>query len=138
VLFNGEDHVDSCGEMAWLAATDLDELLGVVNVDGVGLAGQGISLAALACTSALEAELSTWVRQHPGWVPAEPWIESDHAIFAMRGIPAVAITSEDVHALLGGIAHTPADTLEVLDLAVLEQLAADLPALLTLLADQLA
>jgi Iap family predicted aminopeptidase len=137
VFFNGEDHIDSCGEMAWLAATDLDQIVGVVNVDGVGLAGQGISLASLTCPSSLETELATWVLEHPGWLRAEPWIESDHAIFAMRGIPAVALTSEDVHALLGELAHTPADTLEVLDLAVLEQLAADLPVLLALLADRL-
>lgn len=55
----------------------------------------------------------------------------------MRGIPAVAITSEDLHALMGGLAHTPADTLDVLDLAVLEQLAADLPTLLTLVTGEL-
>lgn len=137
VLFNGEDHVDSCGEMAWLAATDLSGITGVVNVDGVGLAGQGLSLATLACPPALEAQLATWVDRHVGWVPAEPWFESDHAIFAMRGIPAVAITSEDVHALLGGLAHTPADTRDVLDLTVLERLAADLPALLALTTTEL-
>lgn len=137
VLFNGEDHIDSCGETAWLAATDLAGVAGVVNVDGVGLKGQGLSLATLACPPSLEAQLTRWVEGHPGWVPAEPWFESDHAIFAMRGIPAVAITSEDVHALLGGLAHTPADTLAVLDLAVLERFAADLPALLTLVAEQL-
>jgi aminopeptidase YwaD len=130
VLFNGEDHVDSCGEVAWLAATDLDEVAGVVNVDGVGLAGQGISLASLACPPALASDLAAWVQAHPGWVAAEPWVESDHAIFAMRGIPAVAITSADVHALLGRLAHTSADTLEVLDIDVLGRLATDLPDLL--------
>ena len=137
VFFNGEDHIDSCGEVAWLAATDLDEVVGVVNVDGVGLVGQGISLATLACPPMLTSALTAWVQQHPGWGPAEPWVESDHAIFAMRGIPAVAITSEDVHALLGGLAHTPADTVQVLDLEVLGQLATDLPGLLAMLADRL-
>jgi aminopeptidase YwaD len=137
VLFNGEDHADSCGEVAWLAATDLAEIAGAVNLDGAGLAGQELSLAALAAPAALEAQLSTWVGEQPGWVWAEPWFESDHAIFAMRGIPAVAITSQDVHALLGGLAHTAADTLDVLDLTVLEQLAADLPALLALTAAEL-
>lgn len=137
VLFNGEDHVDSCGEVAWLAATELDEVAGVVNVDGVGLAGQGLSLATLACPEALERDLAGWVREHRGWVLAEPWYESDHAIFAMRGIPAVAITSQDVHALLGGLAHTPADTLEVLDLDVLARLAGELVPLLELTADAL-
>lgn len=137
VLFNGEDHIDSCGEVAWLAATDLGEIAGVVNVDGAGLIGQGLSLATLATPAALEARLTAWLDHRAGWLPAEPWFESDHAIFAMRGIPAVAITSQDVHALLGGLAHTPADTRDVLDLAVLERLASDLPELLALAADEL-
>ncbi len=137
VLFNGEDHIDSCGEVAWLAATDLAGIAGVVNVDGVGLAGQGLSLAALSCPPSLDTQLAGWLADHPGWVLAEPWLESDHAIFAMRGIPAAAITSQNVHALLGGLAHTPADTLDVLDLDILDQLAADLPGLLALVADEL-
>ncbi len=137
VLFNGEDHFDGCGETAWLAATDLAPIVGAVNIDGVGLRGQGLSLAALACPPPLQDELQAWVDAHSGWVTAEPWIDSDHAILAMRGIPAVAITSADVHALLAGLAHTPDDTLAVLDLAVLERLATDLPGLLGLLTDRL-
>jgi aminopeptidase YwaD len=137
VLFNGEDHVDACGEVAWLGATDLREIAGVVNVDGVGLAGLGTSLTHLSCPARLTARLAAWVEVRPGWVPTEPWMESDHAIFAMQGIPAVAITSEDVHALLGGLAHTPADTREVLDLDVLDSVAAALPSLLALLSSEL-
>ena len=137
VLFNGEDHVDACGEVAWLGATDLREIAGAINLDGVGLAGLGTSLAHLACPAPLEARLAAWVEAHEGWVPAEPWIGSDHAVFAMRGIPAVAITSQDVHALLGGLAHTPADTREVLDLGLLARIAADLPVLLSLVAAEL-
>jgi hypothetical protein len=55
----------------------------------------------------------------------------------MQGIPAVAITSDDVHALLGGLAHTPSDTREVLNLDVLERVAAALPSLLSLLSSEL-
>jgi aminopeptidase YwaD len=133
VLFNGEDHFDAGGEQAWLAATDLGEVAANVNLDGVGLAGRGTSLAALACPEGLEAELDRWVARRPGWTRAAPWFESDHAIFAMQGVPALAVTSEDVHALLGGLAHTPADTLDVLDLAVLEELMTAVPELLALL-----
>lgn len=133
VLFNGEDHFDACGESAWLAATDLREVSANVNVDGVGLAGQGTSLATLACPPALEATLDAWVAGRAGWTRAEPWYESDHAIFAMQDIPAVAITSQDVHELLGGLAHTAADTREVLDLARLEDVAGALPDLLALM-----
>lgn len=137
VLFNGEDHIDACGEVAWLAATDLGRVAGACNLDGVGLVGQRTSLTALACPEPVASELAAWVAQHDGWVPAEPWIESDHAIFAMRGIPAVAITTEDVHALLGGLAHTADDTLEVLDIDLLARIAADLPSLVTLLSTSL-
>lgn len=33
MLFNGEDHFDACGEVGWLAATDLDEIVGNLNLD---------------------------------------------------------------------------------------------------------
>ena len=133
VLFNGEDHLDACGEVAWLAATDLDQVAGACNLDGIGLAGRRTSLAPLGCPEPVASQLAAWIARHDGWVPAEPWIESDHAIFAMRGIPAVAITTEDVHALLGGLAHTADDTLEVLDRDLLARIATDLPGLVTLL-----
>ena len=119
VLFNGEDHADACGERAWLAGSDLSEILANVNVDGAGLIGRGTSLASLACPPQLERWLDGFVAARPGWVRAAPWYASDHAIFAMQGIPALAITTEDVHALLGGLAHGPNDTLEVVDPTVL-------------------
>ncbi len=132
VLFNGEDHFDACGEVAWLHATELAEVHAAINVDGVGLSGRGTSLATLACPSGLEQAVADWLAGRAGWVRAEPWLESDHALFAMRGIPALAITSEDVHQLLGGLAHTPADTLDVLDLDVLTEVVLALPSLLAL------
>lgn len=52
----------------------------------------------------------------------------------MRGIPAVAVTTEDVHQLSSGIAHTSADTLAVLDVAILEEVADALVDLLPCLA----
>jgi hypothetical protein len=48
-----------------------------------------------------------------------PWFESDHSIFAMRGIPAIAITSDRVHDLFTTVAHTPGDTLEMVEVEVL-------------------
>jgi aminopeptidase YwaD len=132
VFFNGEDHFDACGELAWLAETDLTEATANVNVDGIGLRGRGSSLVGLACPPRLAEALRLFVDGRPGWVPAEPWIESDHAIFAMQDIPAVAITSEDVHALLAGLAHGPDDTLEVVDPRLLALIAMDLRNLLVL------
>ncbi len=123
VAFNGEDHFDACGEQAWLAATDLDEVALNVNLDGVGLLGRDTSLASLACPAELEEQLERFVAGQPGWVRVAPWFESDHAIFAAQGIPAVAITSESARALIGTVAHGPYDTVDLVDVDVLAQIA---------------
>lgn len=59
-----------------------------------------------------------------------PWFESDHAIFAMRGIPAIAITSEHVHDLFTTLAHTEGDSLDMVDIDVLVDIVEVLGALL--------
>lgn len=125
VFFNGEDHFDACGEQAWLAATDLSEVLANVNLDGAGVRGRTTSAALLAGSASLQEALAVWLRQQ-GWESAAPWYESDHAIFAMQGIPAVAVTSAGVHDLLRDIAHTPRDTLGMVDTAVLADVASSL------------
>jgi aminopeptidase YwaD len=134
VLFNGEDHFDACGELAWLAESDLAEVLANLNLDGVGVIGRGTTLAALSCPPALSAALAGFTGGHPGWSPTAAWMESDHAVFAMQGIPAVAVTSEDIHSLLADLAHGPRDTLAVVDTATLAQVTLDLRDLLAVVA----
>jgi aminopeptidase YwaD len=131
VLFNGEDHFDACGELAWIEGSDLAQVVGNVNLDGVGASGRATSLANLSCPTILAERLTAWLRGQPNWVPADPWFQSDHAIFAMRGIPALAVTSEGVFDLLPDLIHTSRDTLEVVDLTVLEDIVTALPSLIT-------
>jgi aminopeptidase YwaD len=137
VAFNGEDHVDACGEVAWLAATDLDEIAAIVNLDGAGVRGHGSALSLLGCPAEVEAAVTALVDGRPGWGLAAPWYQSDHAILAMRGIPAVAVTTAGVHDLLASLAHGPADTVEVVDVAVLADVAELVGEVLVVLADRL-
>jgi aminopeptidase YwaD len=123
VLFNGEDHYAAPGEQAWLAATDLGTVTDVVNVDGAGVAGRASSAVALAASPATEAHLAEAIAARPGWVLADPWYQSDHAIFAMRGIPSVAIASAGLDDLLASVAHTEHDTLDVVDVRILADVA---------------
>jgi aminopeptidase YwaD len=118
VFFNGEDHYDACGEQAWLEATDLGQVNLNVNLDGTGVAGRKTALASFGCPPALEAHLDQ-IAGLPGWTRMPPWFESDHSIFAMRGIPAIAITSDQVHDLFTTVAHTAGDTLEIVEVEVL-------------------
>lgn len=123
VFFNGEDHYAAPGEQAWLAETDLDTVRMAVNLDGAGVVGRNSSVAALACPSGVEEQLGRLVGARSGWVLSPPWFESDHAIFALRGIPSLAITSAGVHDLLATVAHTAADTLDIVDPHVLADVA---------------
>ena len=118
VFFNGEDHFDACGQMAWLANTDLSEIVGAVNLDGAGVVGRRTGVTCLACPKPVE-DLIARAGEEADWTSMPAWYESDHAIFAMRGIPAVAVTSENVHELLASVAHTPADTLDLVDVDTL-------------------
>ncbi len=123
VFFNGEDHYAAPGEQAWLAASDLASIRQVLNIDGAGVAGRGTAVSPMACPPDVEDRLAAAVAGRPGWSVAGPWYESDHAIFAMQGIPSLAITSEGVHELLVDLAHTERDTLEVVDAGILVEVA---------------
>jgi aminopeptidase YwaD len=124
VLFNGEDHYAAPGEQAWLAATELAEVTDIVNVDGAGVTGRASSAVALAASPAIEKRLAAAVGRRPGWELADPWYQSDHAIFAMRGIPSLAIASAGLDDLLMSVAHTERDTLDIVDARILADVAA--------------
>lgn len=132
VFFNGEDHFDACGEQAWLAGTDLAQISANVNLDGVGAAGRGTSVTTLGAGPRLAKSVDGFVEGRTGWELTNPWIESDHAIFAMQGIPAIAVTSVGAHQLAVDIAHTPRDTLDMVDPAAVANVAAALDSLVAL------
>lgn len=131
VCFNGEDHFDACGEQAWLAATDLSEVARNVNLDGVGVRGRRTGVATFGCPPGVEQAVDALLEDERHWLRMSPWFESDHAVFAMAGVPAVAVTSEHVHDLLTSVAHTPSDVPAIVDPQVLVRVAGALPGLLT-------
>lgn len=118
--FNGEDHVLAPGEMAWLGANDdLSDVRLAINIDATGLLG-GPSAYSLYGVDDSTTELVQQLAQSSTAVVEGPqWPASDHMIFAMRGVPAVALTSEDFSSASGDYSHTPADTPAILDYAVL-------------------
>jgi aminopeptidase YwaD len=130
VFFNGEDHYAAPGEQAWLAARDLRETALVVNVDGAGLRGQAAAVSTLGAGPNLERLVAAGIADAPRLVPGVPWFESDHAVFAMQGIPSVAITSDGPFDELKRLAHAADDSPERLDPDVLASVVAFVRALL--------
>lgn len=123
VFFNGEDHYAAPGEVAWLRTADVGTIRHVVNLDGAGVVGRESTVAMLACPPEFEATVRDYVSTYPGWSIGAPWYESDHAIFAMRDIPSLAITSSNVHEVLAEIIHSDRDMIRTVDPAILARVA---------------
>jgi aminopeptidase YwaD len=87
----------------------------VINVDGVGLKGARNTIAFFGCQQPLVDGLMARVRQVEALVEVEPWPQGDHMIFAMQGVPAIAISSEIDQTHMEQVIHTPADTVDTVD-----------------------
>jgi aminopeptidase YwaD len=117
VAFNGEDHYAAPGEVAYLAgcASDFGRIALVVNVDGVGLNGQPATVAFFNCPAEWVEATRTAMAARPGLEEAEPWPQGDHSLFAMQGVPCIALTSGGILDIIDSIIHTTNDTLDGVD-----------------------
>jgi aminopeptidase YwaD len=128
---NGEDSYSAAGELAYLEdhGDALDQVLLVVNVDGVGHRSGG---TAYSCYQ-LPDELDHVVRgalDVARRVAAGPqWFSSDHMVFVPRGRPAVALTSEHLDLVLREVAHSAHDTPAQVEVSLLTDLADGLSSL---------
>lgn len=120
LVVNGEDYYAASGELRYLQTADLDEVALAVNVDGVGLPPTAWS--AYGCPPEVESRVRASLGAR-GLVEGPAWFQSDHAVFAMRGRPAVALTSADLQTALGSVAHAPTDTVDGVDVGTVEQAA---------------
>lgn len=55
--------------------------------------------------------------------PGPEWPGSDHMVLAMRGVPAIAVTSSEFARLGSEVTHTPNDTPDLVDAAKLADVA---------------
>jgi aminopeptidase YwaD len=104
VAFAGEEYLPIGDETYWRTA-QADQMLAVINLDGAGAYLGANSLTAMACSAALEAMARDTLKAYPGAVWVAPWPESNHSLFAWRGVPALAMSSVGNQ----GLAHSPDD-----------------------------
>lgn len=110
VPFNGEDHVQAPGEMAWLARPGaLEGITMVINIDAAGLAGSRSAYSLYNVDEPARRRICDAARPFASVCEGPQWPASDHMIFAMRGIPCMAITSEDFETASRVYSHTPSD-----------------------------
>lgn len=108
IAFNGEEYA-ALGDQVYLQShPDFDNIVAVVNLDGVGQALGNTTVTAIGCSASLDEALhqATSADVSLQWV--EPWYESNHTTFLMQGVPAIALSSRGVL----GLADAPDDTMD--------------------------
>jgi aminopeptidase YwaD len=132
VLFNGEDNWAVPGQLEYLRGFEAERVRAVINIDAAGYIEGPSALSSYNLDEEARGRLERLVEELEGVVLGPPWMQSDHAMFAQMGLPALAITSERTTTVFSEITHTAADDLDVVDTARLAQL---VPALTRLLTD---
>lgn len=69
------------------------DILFVLNMDGAGLLTENTTITMLAQSDAFEGQVRQVTGAYPGVVWVDPWIQSNHATYAMRGVPCIALSS---------------------------------------------
>ncbi len=126
VPFNGEDNYAAKGELTYLAANPggFGDVTVVVNIDAAGLAGAATDVSFYGCPDAVRTAAEKAMASLASVQEGPQWPASDHMVFAMQGIPAMAIASAELTRIAGEIAHTQADTPDLVDPALMDEIVA--------------
>jgi aminopeptidase YwaD len=132
VPFNGEDHYSAAGEITYLRANEsrLNQVLLNINMDGLGSHKGKTIYSFYECPDELKAKIQKTFTTQSGFGEGPPWFQGDHVVFAMIGIPALALTSENFLEIMSEIAHTPKDSPDLIDCEKLVKTAMTLQKLL--------
>jgi aminopeptidase YwaD len=125
VPLNGEDYYAAPGQMLWVAENEgrMDEIVLGMNADAAGCAGQRTAVSLYGCPEPIAAVVGGAVDARGSFMIGDPWPQSDHSIFVQYGVPAVAVTSENLVELATDYTHTTRDTPELVDPAVVAEIA---------------
>ncbi len=125
VPFNGEDNYANPGEMIWVAENEnrFDDIELAINIDDLGMRGTSNHVSFYGCPPAVETLVRGVMAEHPTTLEGPQWFQSDHAIFSMKGRPALALASSDIEGFMARYAHSERDTLELVDTCLIEDAA---------------
>ncbi len=132
VALNGEDYYAAPGEIHYLQMNQgkLDRILLNINLDAVGYTQGDTAYSLYECPGDLADLIRNALSASPGMVEGDQWYQGDHMVFVQNGVPALAITSSGLMALMVDITHTSRDTPDLVDPARLADVALALHELL--------
>jgi aminopeptidase YwaD len=110
--FNGEDNFAAYGEVAYLAehGESLGDVKLAINIDAAGRIGDKTAISFYGAGEQLRSAVTRIAERFASVEHGPEWPMSDHMVFAMRGVPSLALTSTGLYEIAQTVAHTPADT----------------------------
>lgn len=131
VPFNGEDDYAAPGELAYLARPGaLDDVAVAVNVDAVGRRGDTTAISFYSAGEELKRLARSTAAHFERIAEGDSWPMSDHMVFAMRGVPAIAVTSSGLMEISATVAHTADDVPALVDPTLVDETARYIEALI--------
>ncbi len=120
-VLNGEDYYAAPGEQAYLAeyADTVSEIVLAVNIDAAGYRVGATAYSLYGADEPLERTVRQALSAHPRLVEGPAWYSSDHMVFAQRGVPALALTTDQLATVLNDVVHSPHDTPAQIDVTLL-------------------
>ena len=133
IAFSGHEYLP-LGDDAYLErrGDQLEDIVAAINFDGAGQYTAANSIATFASSPAFQDQLVELARGYPGVVWVDPWPQSNHSTFAMRGVPAIAFSSEGRIRL----DHLRADSIEWVSPAKLNEVVSLVTAVVESLQDE--
>ncbi|MBU1049142.1 M28 family peptidase [Candidatus Bipolaricaulota bacterium] len=125
VALNGEDHYSAAGQMDYLAryGNDLEQVVLAINIDDVGYIRGRSAYSSYQCSTGIKQRAAEVFAAFDGIVEGAPWPNGDHMLFVQQGVPALAVTSENLSELMSMITHTNKDTPDQVDCEKLVEVA---------------
>lgn len=120
IAFSNEEYLP-LGDDEYLrrCGNQLEQIVTAINIDGVGqyVGADGITMFSHAQN--FQGQVEALAKQYPGIIWVDPWPQSNHSTFAMRGVPSLALGGFDWQNG-AGLAHLRTDTVEWINPAKLE------------------
>ncbi len=87
----GDEEYGGNSDQAYAEKADFDEILCVINVDGVGQYTGTNTITMLAQSDTFQQQVATVAADYPGLAWVDPWFASNHYTFFARGVPCIAL-----------------------------------------------
>ncbi|MCO1603888.1 M28 family metallopeptidase [Desulfosporosinus nitroreducens] len=125
IPFNGEEYYEVKGQLEYLnhIKGEFDSIKLVINIDSPCHKDSQTAVSSYNLGEELSTKLNMELIKNTNIILGEEWYAGDHAMFAFKGIPCIAVTSSNLFETVIQITHTQRDTIDQISDNLIDQTA---------------